>query len=124
MARSTGDTDGVENMGTKDEQGVHGWGEHRGTHQEPPSSRPPLVLLLFMWSTWPHLTCSPFSPFSFTWYSPPLFPLTLPFSPVPRTVIVFIFILVEEAEALQGMLHSDAETGGPASSQALSLLGF
>ena len=46
MARSTGGTDGVENMGTKDTQVVHGWGEHGGTHQQPRSSRPPLVLLL------------------------------------------------------------------------------
>uniref|UniRef100_A0A4X1ULD8 Uncharacterized protein n=1 Tax=Sus scrofa TaxID=9823 RepID=A0A4X1ULD8_PIG len=79
-------------------------------------SRPPAVLLL---SYVLHLSSSPAS---FTWHSPPLSPLTQPLSPISRTVIVFIFILIEEAEALQGMLHSDAKTRGPASSQALSLL--
>lgn len=41
--------------------------------------------------------------------------------PGPSTVI-FIFIIIEEAEALQGMFHRDAKTGGPASGEALSLL--
>lgn len=50
----------------------------------------------------------------------PGLPLSLP---VPCTVIVLIFILVEEAEALQGMFHCDAEAGSPAAGQALSLLG-
>lgn len=51
-------------------------------------------------------------------------PSPSPISPVPRTIIVFVFILVEETEALQGMLHSDAKTGGPAASKTLSLLGL
>ena len=51
-------------------------------------------------------------------------PLTSSPSPVSRTIDVFIFILIEEAEALQGMLHSDTKAGGPAASEALFLLGL
>lgn len=88
-----------------------------------PPSTPSLAALLVC-STWPHLTCSPFWSFSLTWRSPYLFPLTWPLLPVSRTIHVFIFILIEEAEALQSMFHSDTQAGGPAASQALSLLGL
>lgn len=80
MTRSTGDTDGIKNMSNKDTRGVHGRDEHRCTCQQvhplPPTSLEPTTHLtaLFTCSPWPHLTCSPFSPFSFTCYSPPLFP--------------------------------------------------
>lgn len=88
-----------------------------GISTDTPTSPPLLstssLAALPICSTWPHLT-----------NSPRLTPSHLAPSPVSRTIIVFIFILIEKAEALQGMLHSDAKTGGPAASQALSLLGL
>jgi hypothetical protein len=95
---------------------------------------------ILMYSTWSHLATShpAFLPthlllcltslylFPFISPCPTKFPVLpcLAASPVPGTIVVFIFIIIEEAEALQGMLHSDAKTGSPASSQALSLLGL